>query len=166
MYSLLWRLSIAGYLAFAALMLIGCAEGGRTSSNIVLQDDSPQFEGADFGSTDVLGSLGALSGGASVQPVPTTGCGKATTATTSIQNTNILWKPVSESDGNLVVLLSGSSVPAILCVAGRTGNYIGRTNPNRPTYRWTFPGSALPLNSILFVGGNPILVPNPALRYN
>jgi hypothetical protein len=63
-----------------------------------------------------------------------------------------LWKPVSESDGNLVILANssyGSDDASLVDSEGNVvekGRYVGRTNNNRPTYRFSKPGGAYPTN--------------------
>jgi len=58
-----------------------------------------------------------------------------------------VWKPVSEGDGKLVVLLPSSSNQTTLTVTRadgttETGTYAGKTNGGRPTFRFSSPGSA------------------------
>ncbi|MDP6391551.1 MAG: hypothetical protein QGI35_01100, partial [Arenicellales bacterium] len=47
-----------------------------------------------------------------------------------------------------------------------TGNYIGRTNGNRPTYRFARPGGGYPNPCILRVGTTDYLIRNPVNRVN
>ena len=55
-----------------------------------------------------------------------------------------VWKPVSEGDGNLVVLTPPSSGATSMTISGpfgsENGRYTGRTNGNRPTFRFSRPG--------------------------
>ena len=60
-----------------------------------------------------------------------------------------VWKPISENDGNLVILLaprpSGSPVRALSIFGSfgiEVGTYVGLTNPegSRPTFRFSKPG--------------------------
>lgn len=61
---------------------------------------------------------------------------------------SFVWKPVSESDGNLVVLLPASLAGQVegLTISGSFGSVAGSggelSNGNRPTYRFPQPGSA------------------------
>jgi hypothetical protein len=62
------------------------------------------------------------------------------------------WKPISEKDGNLVILANssyGSDDASLVDSEGNVvekGRYVGRTNNNRPTYRFSKPGGAYPTN--------------------
>ncbi|MFC1625297.1 hypothetical protein ACFL1O_00205 [Patescibacteria group bacterium] len=52
-----------------------------------------------------------------------------------------LWKPISESDGKLAILLPYECLSSCTVTAdGVAGNYTKRTNGNRPTYRFSKPG--------------------------
>lgn len=57
-----------------------------------------------------------------------------------------LWKPVSESNGKLVVLipanLSGSPVGTVIVNDNESGKYSGNHNGNRDHFRFSKPGSA------------------------
>lgn len=79
----------------------------------------------------------------------------------------VLWKPISEGDGNLVVLdRSGAEQKETYVIdAGETysGTYVGHTNGNRATYRFSRQGSAFSA-PVLYVGGCKFLVQNPAGR--
>lgn len=90
----------------------------------------------------------------------------------SIDDTCILWKPVSEGDHNLVILLPanyGNEMVNILDAAGtrlETGRSVGRTNGNRPTYRFSRPGHGYPDPAYLEVGGSLYKVNNPGIRHS
>ena len=69
-----------------------------------------------------------------------------------------LWKPVSESDGKLVVLvpstLAGnvasceihSTIPSTNSTLIERGKYVGNVNRGRPTFRFSRPGAGFPNN--------------------
>ncbi len=85
----------------------------------------------------------------------------------------MVYKPHSEGDGNLVVLIQSfqaeSSGAAMADRSGRVieqGRFVGRTNGNRPTYRFGRPGHAFPSPGILIVGGARICIPNTGQRYD
>lgn len=90
----------------------------------------------------------------------------------SLSGTGIVWKPVSEGDHNLVVLIprNNSNVGvAVLTPEGEVieeGRYVGRTNGDRPTYRFSRPGRDFPNGSLLRVGSRTFLVSSTASRYN
>ena len=72
-----------------------------------------------------------------------------------------VWKKNAERDGKLVVLLPSSyPVSAGVAMADRTGKVIERvnngprSNGNRPTFRFSRPGSSYPSPGILIVGGS------------
>lgn len=83
----------------------------------------------------------------------------------------MVWKPTSEGDGKLVVLLQPGVPNVGASVADATGNivasgrYSGHTNGNRATYRFAAPGRSYPAPAILITGGAKICIPNPASRY-
>jgi hypothetical protein len=86
--------------------------------------------------------------------------------------TGIIWKPVSEGDHKLAIVLPQHYSAPTLTVRGMsgavidTGNYIGRTNGNRPTYRFARPGGGYPNPCILRVGTTDYLIRNPVNRVN
>lgn len=55
-----------------------------------------------------------------------------------------VWKPISEGDGNLVVLTPASVNATVMTISGgfgsENGRYTGRTNGNRATFRFSRPG--------------------------
>lgn len=90
----------------------------------------------------------------------------------SLSGTGIVWKPVSEGDHKLVVLIPrnyGHVGVAVLSPDGKLieeGRYVGRTNGNRPTYRFSRQGRGYPNGSLLRVGSKTFLVERTANRYN
>ncbi len=90
----------------------------------------------------------------------------------NLSSTSILWKPTSEGDGNLVILTPNTTSETNVRILSAQGNvieagrYVGRTNGDRPTYRFNRPGSAYPSPSILQVGSTRYLVSNPGSRVN
>ncbi|MFT5113269.1 MAG: hypothetical protein ACI8P9_002597 [Parasphingorhabdus sp.] len=99
----------------------------------------------------------------------------ATIACLSISSRGILWKPVSEGDGNLVVLLSsGFGDPAVFVIdtkgnAIERGDHRGRSNGNRATYRFRRPGAHFSSPSVLQIGQGStarfFCVPNTGRRW-
>jgi hypothetical protein len=86
-----------------------------------------------------------------------------------------VYKPVSESDGRLVVLLSSNyaaDTPVTMldgknCNAIERGRPVGRTNGSRPTFRFSRPGRSFPSPGVLKVGSNRFwCIPNTASRYD
>jgi hypothetical protein len=84
----------------------------------------------------------------------------ATRTSVSAQESGFVWKPVSESDGRLVVLFGSSRAGNILRAALveeqtagdvvlETLNYVGDTNGGRPTFRASKPGAQYPSRLIL-----------------
>jgi hypothetical protein len=90
----------------------------------------------------------------------------------SIDDTCILWKPISEGDHNLVILLPtnyGSPDVFILDDAGNYvehGRYVGRTNGDRATYRFSRPGHGYSHTSYVQVGGTIYKVVGSNLRHS
>lgn len=89
----------------------------------------------------------------------------------SIDDTCILWKPISESDHKLVVLLpTNYGNPDVFVIDDKgnmeRGRYVGRTNGNRATYRFSRPGSNYSNPSYLKVGGTKYKVKSPEKRHS
>lgn len=93
-----------------------------------------------------------------------------------IRGRGILWKPVSEGDGNLVVLLFSSfGDPAVFVIdtkgnAIERGRHVGRTNGNRATYRFRRPGHHFGSPAVLQIGQGAgvarfFCVPNTGARW-
>ena len=119
----------------------------------------------------------------SITPISTATEGQSQAVTTGLDipcnpwpsGSGQIWKPHSEGDGNLVVLLA-SGVPniGVLVVdpkgnAVEVGRYVGHTNGNRATYRFSRPGRRFGAPSILRVGtpsGTDYCIPNPAARFD
>ena len=92
--------------------------------------------------------------------------------------TGFLWKPISESEGSLVVLFPpeyGETFQSVsvtdLLGNVEVGRFSGRTNPNRQTWRFNLPGDAYtgrlvvsnPVGSVL--EECVIQIPNPGVRF-
>lgn len=109
----------------------------------------------------------------------TCGAGQSSVAN---QPGGFVWKPVSEGDGNLVVLFSAGRAGEIKRAALvdrqsegdvviETLRYVGDTNGGRPTFRASRRGSSYPSNLILVRQGlddsvHCISVPSPGNRYD
>lgn len=94
---------------------------------------------------------------------------------TSTSN-QFLWKPVSESDGKLVILLPNSMKGQVVSVSVQsgqtqeTGRFSGDThNGNRPHFRFTKPGSGYGSNIMVVAAGTSGMcswtIPNGAQRF-
>ena len=83
-----------------------------------------------------------------------------------LSGSSFVWKPVSDGDGRLVVLLPASSDADPVFVNGEAGTFVGRTNGNRPTYRFSRPGSQYSAPALLQIGSGTWGVPNPGQRYD
>lgn len=136
-------------LAAVAVLLAGCHEPDR-------------FRATSSGSQE-----------APVAPVPAPGAAEppapaqpALRSVTSLSGSGFVWKPVSEGDGNLVVLLPATAGDVLVGVNTERGRYVGRTNGNRPTYRFSRPGGAYPPGSVLTIGSLQLVVPVPGRRYD
>lgn len=106
-------------------------------------------------------------------PTPTdTNTDPSTEDFPSISGTGIVWKPVSEGDRKLVVLLPTSygspeiGVYTIFKEKVGNGDYKGRTNGNRATYRFSKPGSGYESPALLKVGSKYFIVKSTKSRYN
>lgn len=86
---------------------------------------------------------------------------------------NFLWKPVSESDGNLVILFPSSFNNRFLSVlafkpdgTAESGSFTGFTNGSRQTWRFDSPGEAYSGRILVDDHNQECIweVPNPAGR--
>ena len=86
----------------------------------------------------------------------------------------ILWKPVSDSDRKLAVLLNPGYGRPTVKVKNRnnqvivSGTFVAYSNPNRATYRFGISGPEMARRYgtvYLVVGSNVFTVPDPSRRY-
>ena len=141
-------------------------------------DGSGSDSGSDGGTTASVPSIPSapdpvtdtpVDSGADAGDTPTTG---DDVNAPSLAGSGIVWKPVSEGNGNLVVLTPtsyGTPGITILDNAGRVvenGAYVGHTNGNRATYRFSKPGGAYRSPAYLRVNNSLFLVSSTASRYN
>ena len=103
--------------------------------------------------------------------------GQGTTQPTNINSYpnvaghGILWKPVSDSNRNLAILLARSyGKPAVKVLDMQknvieNGRFVYYSNPNRATYRFGRPGRSFPSPCLVQVGSKIYKVDNPARRY-
>jgi len=99
---------------------------------------------------------------------PTEPVARAPSAETG-SSENFVWKPISEADGNAVVLLPASSSASELLLFGpfgeERGSYQGRTNGSRPTFRFSLPGCAYaPYVQTEADDGNSVFIETPCDR--
>lgn len=82
-----------------------------------------------------------------------------------------LWKPVSESNGNLVVLLPRGERSGNVSIRDfennllDTGKFSGIHNGGREHYRFSKPGSGYPENCKVVYNNVSVTIPNPSSRY-
>lgn len=82
-----------------------------------------------------------------------------------------LWKPTSDSNGNLVVLLPSGTRAGSATIRDPNGNVIGNgrysgvANGGREHYRFDTPGASFPPNSSVSFGNNSVSIPNTGTRY-
>lgn len=83
----------------------------------------------------------------------------------------ILWKPVSDSNRMLAILLAPSyGVPKVTVMDMNkrvidTGRFVYKSHPNRATYRFALPGKSFPKPCLLQVGNQIFMVPDGSKRY-
>ena len=142
------------------LLLAGMLTVGNVGCDLLDDDDDNSSDG----------------GVATTATAPTVATAPASEApaseAASLSGTGIVWKPVSEGDGNLVVLIPRNNSNVGVAVLSpdeeviEEGRYVGRTNGDRPTYRFSRPGRDFPDGSLLRVGSRTFLVSSTASRYN
>lgn len=76
-----------------------------------------------------------------------------------------LWKPISESNGKLVVLVPEGGKNGGCSVNGEGGAYSGTANGGREHYRYSKPGGAYPPGVACVTVMGTFIIPDPALRY-
>lgn len=86
-------------------------------------------------------------------------------------SSGILWKPVADSGGGLVILLNrsyGNPGVAVLSMSGsviENGRFVYYSNPDRATYRFSRSGASFPSPCLLKVGSKIWQVDDPRRRY-
>ena len=153
----LWCFSIA--LAVLLMMLVGCSDN----------------DGTIGGSGDERSDRVRDGGPTKKAPMPNQDDDSPSTPTAAdyphIAGRGILWKPVSDSDHNLAVLLNpsfGNPGVRVLSMSGSTiatGKFVYYSNPDRATYRFNRAGGSFPRPCLLQVGGQTFLVPDGSKRY-
>lgn len=97
----------------------------------------------------------------------------AADSTSSLSGTGIIWKPISESDHKLVVVLPSSDDPQIRLYSP-DGTYIETgddkgllsESDSRRVYRFNLPGAGYQDGTLLQVGGTTYRINSTASRYN
>lgn len=97
-------------------------------------------------------------------PAPSESNTAAVSSTGNAVGGGFVWKPVSEGDGNLVVLTPASVNANVMSISGsfgsENGRYTGRTNGNRATFRFSRPGCGYGNNiSVNTNGGASYFIP-------
>lgn len=89
----------------------------------------------------------------------------------SVDRKGILWKPVADTGGKLVVLLArsyGKPTVKVLDMNKKvieTGRFVYFSNPNRATYRFTRAGRNFPNPCLIQVGSKIFKVDKPSKRH-
>ncbi len=139
-----------------------------------------EVKSSSGGGTATAAAPANNSSSGSITPAPTPTQTQTTAANTARAScspfpggSGMIYKPFSEGDGNLVVLIPSSAAEsagaAMADSSGRVveqGRFVGRTNGNRPTYRFGRPGSGFSSPAILIVGGANYCIDNTAQRYD
>jgi len=95
-------------------------------------------EGDDAG-VGLASIAGAISG-QEISDDPESNTNASSNNTSSTGVAGFVWKPISEGDGNLVILLPSWDASTSLSVNGEQARYVGRTNGDRSTHRLSAPG--------------------------
>ena len=153
------------FIAVAMMVVVGCDLDGSDSGS----EELAQIDQAIADEQAAQNAAPSSPSTTSSAPASSSGGGSG----------GFIWKPVSEGDGNLVVLLPGSlrcrvSGADIQKSGSRVekGRFTGDThNGNRPHYRFSKPGagygSGLTLTAFLSGGGKQSWnIPNGASRYD
>lgn len=146
------------------VLTVSCSSGG---------DDTPIMSGGPEGIIkEELERTKKVTTSPSIPTTPTVTTPVGTSSYPSITSSSgILWKPVADSGGGLVVLLHrsyGNPGVAVLSVSGtviETGRFVYYSNPDRATYRFSRPGASFPTPCLLKVGTKIYKVDDPRRRY-
>ena len=147
------------------LALTGC-DGGGDEPDMIAQNDPNGIYVKELERTN--------SDPVVTPTVPTKPTVPVSTSYPNVAGNGILWKPVADSGGDLVVLLAPSyGKPTVLvCRTDKTvieqGRFVYFSNPNRATYRFSKSGPQLKgtYGSVLLnVGGKYFIVSDPSRRY-
>lgn len=139
------------------LGLLGCSVDGSSETDTQI---SEFLQGGSVSPTETAGASegadappGAIA--AEEPPPPPPPAPAPQTSSSGVTSAGFLWKPISESDGNLVVLLPSAlrgkvSQTSVVNSSGQvieTGRFAGDThNGNRPHYRFSMPGAGFGRN--------------------
>jgi len=133
-------------------LLVGCEIDSSSDVNNqvdeLINQNQAEAQAEATASTAQQRSSSPSSGQTASTAVAATSSASGSSSASSGSFGGFVWKPVSESDGNLVVLLPpayAGKVSACDVVRGGTvverGRFVGNTNGNRPTYRYRQPGA-------------------------
>ena len=135
-------------------LLVGCEIG--SSSEVTDQVDqliSQNQAQADAEAAAAAQQPSSSSSGQTTSRAAPSSSSVSSSSTSSGSSGGFVWKPVSDSNGNLVVLLPSSyagKVRSCDVVKGGSvverGNFVGNTNGNRPTFRFGQPGAGYGTN--------------------
>ncbi len=166
-------------LLLCAAFLSACDDVSRYTSTDAGQEFtnfSPEVETVTAPINDITitssGGGSSTSGTATSTGTSTSSSGSGSISAPSLATTGVVWKPVSEGDHKLVVLTPtsyGSPSITILDANGNgveNGRYIGHTNGNRATYRFSRAGGGYSAPAYLKINSSVYLVSSPASRYN
>lgn len=135
-------------------LLVGCDIEGSSSTTDRVDELIQQSQAAEQAEAvaEQAGTSSTSGQTASSEPARST----PTVASAEVSGASaggFVWKPVSESDGNAVVLLppayAGRATSCTIVRGGATvegGRFVGNTNGNRPTFRFRQPGAGYGTN--------------------
>lgn len=144
----------AGLLVVGLGLVVGCSID--SSSDVtdqvddLIEQNQQQAEAAAAAEQSSSSSSSSQPSSSSSSSTPSASSQSAAVSSSSGGGSlgGFVWKPVSEGDGNLVVLLPSAyagKVAAVDIVKGGSvverGRFTGNTNGNRPTFRYRLPGA-------------------------
>lgn len=159
------RLLSAFIVVFTIFLLNSCGEVDDLVDSVSGSDDDQSTASNENPRKDVT---------TTPTTTPTTGTKTSTDPTASYPNVaghGILWKPVSDSNKKLAVLLKSSyGVPTVNVLDANKnliekGKFVYKSNPDRATYRFTRSGGEFPKPCLIQVGGQIYRVPDGSKRY-
>ncbi len=129
-------------------IILGCDIDGSSSTNDQVDQliNKSQEEAAAV--EQAAAAAPSSSDSSSSDSSASTASAPSSSSSSSASSGGFVWKPISEGDGNLVVLIPSSFAGKVSGLDVRKGGavvvrgrFTGNTNGNRPTYRFSQPGS-------------------------
>ena len=166
------RLLTSLLILFTVFLLNGCGEWDNLVDSVSGSDDDEETTASvEAPRKDVTPTTTTGTTTKTETKTETTTSTDSTASYPNVAGHGILWKPSSESDGKLVVLLARSyGAPSVKVLDANkkvidTGKFVYYSNPDRATYRFGRSGASFPKPCLIQVGSKIFKVPDGSKRY-